>query len=64
VYHHHPSFLRATVLMSLLSFRRGQTPPKRPVTHFSQPDGKLNYSLHDFRFESLPHGLVEYPLTS
>jgi hypothetical protein len=52
------------LLTSLLSLRRGPTPSQCRVTHFPQPDGKLDCSLRDLQSESLPDGLVECPLAS
>jgi hypothetical protein len=40
----------AVLWTSLLSLRRGPTPPQCPVTHFSQPYGKLDYLLRDLQY--------------
>jgi hypothetical protein len=42
------SLPRAVILTSLLSFRRGPTPP---VTHFPHPDENPDHSLHDLQLE-------------
>jgi hypothetical protein len=41
-------------LLSLLSFRRGPTPPQCPDAHYPQPNGSPDCSLHDLQLECLP----------
>jgi hypothetical protein len=43
---------------SLLSFRRGPTPPQCQVTHFPQSNGSPDYLLCDLQLESLFGGLM------
>jgi hypothetical protein len=59
MYHHHPSFLRAVILTSLLLFQRRPTPPQCPVTHFLKPDGYPSCSLRDLRSNDLAEGLIK-----
>jgi hypothetical protein len=46
-------------VQSLLSFRRGPTPPKYPDPHFSQSNGNPDYLLCDLQLYDLPEGLVD-----
>jgi hypothetical protein len=56
-----PGLLHLWLLLcvpSLLSFRRGPSPPQCPVTQVPQPAGSSDCSLHDFSLESLSEGLT------
>jgi hypothetical protein len=59
VYHHHPYFSRAVLFTSLLLFWNMPTPTQYPVTHFSQPDGKHDCSLHNVRYSDLFKNLIK-----
>jgi hypothetical protein len=49
-------------MQSLLSFRREPTPPQCPVTHFSNPDRRLNRLLHNLQPDGFPEDPSGCPL--
>jgi hypothetical protein len=61
VYHHH-SYSMAVLLTSLLSFRRGLTPPQCPVTRLTQPSRRPDYSLFNIQLYGLPEEPARCPL--
>jgi hypothetical protein len=58
----HGSYNMLLVVSSFVS--EGLTPPQCQVTHFPNPDRRLDSSLHDLQNESLFEDPAGYPLTS